>query len=103
MSLKYILCPVTGGEEDGPALRLALQVAAGFEAHVRALFVRSSVAAAIPYLGEGLTGAVVENIVAAAGKASDESLVAANQHVQKAVAEAKVPEGALSVRVTAAR
>lgn len=100
MGLKYILCPVTGGDEDGPALRAALQVASQFQAHVRALFVRSSVAAAIPYLGEGLTGAVVENIVAAASRASDESLVAANQHVAKALADCRVAETSLSIRVT---
>lgn len=100
MALKYVLCPVTGGEEDGPALRAALHVGAAFEAHVRALFVRSSVVAAIPYLGEGLTGAVVENIVAAASKASDDSLTAASTHVKQALADTRMSEAALSVRVT---
>ncbi len=100
MALQYVLCPVTGGEEDGPALRAALKVAARFDAHVRALFVRSSVSAAIPYLGEGLTGTIVENIVAAAAKASDESMISAKSHVDAALASAGVEVSKLSIRVT---
>ncbi|MCC6919956.1 MAG: universal stress protein [Alphaproteobacteria bacterium] len=99
MGLNYVLCPVTGGEEDGPALRAALGIALGFNAHVRALFVRSSVVAAIPYLGEGLTGTVVENIIAAANKASDESFIEAKRHIDQAVAACKATEASLSVRV----
>lgn len=99
MALKYILCPVTGGAEDGPALAAALMLGAKFEAHVRALFVRSSVTAAIPYLGEGLTGSVIENIVQAAAKASDESLAEAKAHVDAALAAASAGEGAVSIRV----
>lgn len=100
MSLSYILCPVTGGEEDAPALRAALAVAAGFNAHVRALFVRSSVSAAIPYLGEGLTGGVVENIIAAAGKASDESLLASQAHLRDAIAASGADPASISIHVT---
>ena len=100
MALQYVLCPVTGGEEDGPALRAALKVAARFDAHVRALFVRSSVSAAIPYLGEGLTGTIVENIVAAASKASDDAMVAAKTHVDAALGGCGVDASKLSIRVT---
>lgn len=100
MALKYILCPVTGGAEDAPALAAALQLGKRFEAHVRALFVRSSVTAAIPYLGEGLTGGVIENIVEAAAKASDDSLAAAKRHVDEALAKAGAGEADISIRVT---
>jgi nucleotide-binding universal stress UspA family protein len=99
MALQYVLCPVTGGEEDGPALRAALKVAARFDAHVRALFVRSSVSAAIPYLGEGLTGTIVENIVAAAAKASDEAMIAAKLHVDAALQACDVDASKMSIRV----
>lgn len=99
MALKYILCPVTGGAEDGPALAAALHLGQRFGAHVRALFVRSSVTAAIPYLGEGLTGSVIDNIVQAASKASDDSLTAANTHVAAALKSAGAAESAISIRV----
>lgn len=99
MGLKYILCPVTGGEEDKVALETALRVATPFDAHVRALFVRSSVSAAIPYLGEGLTGTVVESIVAAANRASDESLETARRHVDAALGAARIDASRLSMRV----
>lgn len=99
MALNYILCPVTGGAEDAPALNAALLLARRFEAHVRALFVRSSVAATIPYLGEGLTGAVIENIVDAATKAADQSLAAAKAHVDAALTASRLDPAALSIRV----
>ncbi len=99
MALKYILCPITGGAEDRPALDAALLLGERFEAHVRALFVRSSVTEAIPYLGEGLTAGVIDNIVQAAGKAADESLGAARQHLQSAVAAAGTADNAVSIRV----
>ena len=99
MGLNYVLCPVTGGEEDGAALRAALRGALAFDAHVRALFVRSSVVAAIPYLGEGLTGTVVESIIAAANKASDESFIEARRHIEEAISACKAKEASLSIRV----
>lgn len=99
MTLKYILCPVTGGAEDGPALAASLHLARRFEAHVRALFVRSSVTAAIPYLGEGLTGSVIDSIVQAASKASDDSLTAANEHVAAALKAAGAGDDDFSIRV----
>lgn len=99
MALKYILCPVTGGEEDAPALAAALRLGAQFQAHVRALFIRSSVTAAIPYLGEGLTGNVIESIVLAASRASDESLTAAKAHVDAALVSAGLSDQMLSIRV----
>ncbi len=99
MAMNYILCPVTGGAEDRPALESALLLAKRFQAHARALFVRSSVTATIPYLGEGLTGAVIENIVEAASKAADESLAAAKGHVDEALAGAGLDPQILSIRV----
>lgn len=100
MAVNYILCPVTGGAEDGPALAAALRLGQRFQAHVRALFVRSSVTAAIPYLGEGLTGNVIDNIVVAASRASDESLAAAKRHVDAALAAIGGGEADISIRVT---
>lgn len=99
MALKYILCPVTGGAEDGPALRAALLLGRRFEAHVRALFVRASITEAIPYLGDGLTGGVIESLVQSAAKASDESLAAAKAHVDAALAASGMAAISLSVRV----
>lgn len=93
MSQHVILCPVFGGDEDQAALRLAVSAAAAIDGHVRALFVRPSVSAAIPYLGEGLTGAVVENIVKAANEAADQSLAIAREHI----AALKLPDGQLSL------
>ena len=80
-------------------MRAALKVAGRFEAHVRALFVKAGIVSTIPYVGEGLTGAMVENIVQAARRAADESLVAAREHVETALKEGGLEASRLSIRV----
>ncbi len=66
MSLKTILVPLAGIDGDTVALSAALKVAREFDAHVDALFVSLDPRDAVPMLGEGMSGAMVEEIMRAA-------------------------------------
>lgn len=63
MPLKTILVPLTGTACDPTALKGALTLARAFDAHVEALFVKLDPRDAVPMLGEGMSGAMVEEIM----------------------------------------
>lgn len=64
--LKHLLVPMTGLPADRAALAAALGLARAFDAHVDALFIRQHPADAVPLLGEGMSGAMIDDIVRAA-------------------------------------
>lgn len=65
-SIKKILACI-GEPESAPAtLALALKVAAKLQAHVEALHVRIDPASAVPLVGEGMSGAMIEEMLAVA-------------------------------------
>lgn len=64
--LKNLLVPLTGQPTDRAALTAGLMIARNFDAHVDALFVRQHPADAVPLLGEGMSGAMIDEIVRAA-------------------------------------
>jgi nucleotide-binding universal stress UspA family protein len=66
MGLKTILAAVTGQETDGATLAIATAIARRFNAHIDALHVRGDPRDAIPFLGEGASGVLIEQIMAAA-------------------------------------
>lgn len=63
---KHLLVPLTGQPTDRAALAAALGLARLFNAHVDALFIRRHPADAVPMLGEGMSGAMIDDIVRAA-------------------------------------
>ncbi len=65
MSIKTILVPLNGGGSDPVALSSAFAVARLFEAHVDALFVKLDPRDSVPMLGEGMSGAMVDEIMRA--------------------------------------
>ena len=71
MSYVKILAPLTGGASDATVLASAFAAAAPFKAHVVALFVRTDPAEAVPFLSEGVSGAMAQEMVDAAKSASD--------------------------------
>lgn len=87
MSLKTILVPMAGAEGDTVALKAALMVAHDFDAHVEALFVKLDPRDAVPMLGEGMSGAMVEEIMRAAEGEASEHLAAARRHFEAVVAD----------------
>jgi len=103
MSFKKILAPLTGGRRDATVLASAFAAGRPFNAHVIALFVRPDPSDALPYFGEGVSGAVVQEIIeasrAAADKAAEEAraaLKAAAGLAQATITERPASSGALS-------
>lgn len=75
MGVRRIVVPLVGVESERKALALAFRAGAATGAHVDALFVLPDPNEALPYLGEGLTGGMIEDILASAqarGKACGE-------------------------------
>ncbi|HTP85068.1 MAG TPA: universal stress protein [Alphaproteobacteria bacterium] len=70
MALKVILAAVTGQDTDNAALGIGAALARRFNAHVDALHVKGDPRDAIPFLGEGASGVLIEQIMAAAERDS---------------------------------
>lgn len=75
-AFKTILVPVCDHASASASLDLAFRLAGEFAAHVTALHVRTDAAAAVPLMGEGMSGAMVEEMLSvaerhAAGRAAD--------------------------------
>ncbi len=72
MSFGTILAPVGDVDSGFPALELAFAVGRSFSAHVDVLHVSADPRQVIPYVGEGLSGALIDEVVAAAATDSGE-------------------------------
>lgn len=68
MTYRVILTCLTDTETATPTLELALTVTRDFEARLEVLHVRADPASAVPLVGEGMSGAMVEEMLAAAEK-----------------------------------
>lgn len=77
MAIKTIMAPISGGETDAAMLDVALAVARRFEAHIEVLHVRGDPRDAVPFLGEGASGALIEQIMSAAQRDADQRAVRA--------------------------
>ena len=77
MTIRKIIAPLTGGERDRVVLASAFAAAKPFAAHVVALFVLPDPAEAMPFVGEGVSATVVQEIVDVAKEAADRAAVSA--------------------------
>lgn len=91
MTLKTILAPVSGAARDALTLAAALTVARDFDAHVEALFVRLPASASVPMIGEGVSGAVIEQLMNAADEEWSRREEAARHAFERAVGDFDVP------------
>ncbi len=66
MSLRTLLVPVTGREDHQAVVETALMLAKKYNSHLTALHVRPDPRSAIPFIGEGLTAEVVQDLCEAA-------------------------------------
>ncbi len=66
MTLKIVLAVVGGRDSDTATLDVALNVARRFNAHIEALHIKGDQRDAIPFLGEGASGVLIEQIMTAA-------------------------------------
>jgi nucleotide-binding universal stress UspA family protein len=68
MSIKSILVPVTGQRQGPAAIQAAFSLAKRFEAHVEGLHVLPDPGAAVPYVSEGMSGDMIQQICDATEK-----------------------------------
>ncbi|NBB83697.1 MAG: universal stress protein [Alphaproteobacteria bacterium] len=66
MTIRTILAPVSGLDQDDATLATAFTVADAFDAHVDVLFAEASAAEAVPMVGEGVSSTVIEQLMRAA-------------------------------------
>lgn len=72
MAIRKILLPLTGTAAGGAALQTALRIARIWNAHVTALHVRVDSRDVAPLAGEGLSGAMIEEMMIATEKESSD-------------------------------
>jgi len=70
--MKSILAPVDGGAASEAVLQAAFVVGREFKSHVNVLHVQPDPKAAIPLLGEGMSGAMIEDMITMAEKEGDD-------------------------------
>ncbi len=63
MAVKVILAAVSTPETARPALQAAFAVGRRFRAHVYALHVRPDLRSTVPYIGEGMSGAMLDDMM----------------------------------------
>ena len=68
MAIRKLLLPLTGTAAGGAALDTAVQIARIWNAHVTALHVRVDSRDVAPLAGEGLSGAMIEEMMSATEK-----------------------------------
>ena len=72
MGIKVVLTPLYGIPSDESALATAVAVARKFAAHVDVMHVRADPRTMIPYIGEGMSGALIEEMITSAEQQADE-------------------------------
>jgi nucleotide-binding universal stress UspA family protein len=70
MSIRSVLVPLDGASDNLALLNAALAVARDFSAHLDALHVRADARDVAPMFGEGMSGEMMEEMIAAAERAS---------------------------------
>ncbi|HUO89474.1 MAG TPA: universal stress protein [Rhizomicrobium sp.] len=87
-SFAKILAPLTGGARDAAVLASAFAAARPFNAHVAGLVVRPDATEALPFYGEGVSPAVMQEIADVSKRVSDEANRAARASLMAAAKEA---------------
>jgi nucleotide-binding universal stress UspA family protein len=90
MSYRIILVPLFGVDADAAALHAAITVGRRFDAHILGLFVRIDPRDVIPVIGEGVSAAVIEQLMQASEAETNRRRDAAYAHFEAAVGGAGV-------------
>ncbi len=83
MTIRKILVPLVGAERDDGALAMAAVAAKELGAHVEGFFVRPDPNETLPFMGEGVAGPVIQDILSAAKDAADHAAARAKATVEK--------------------
>jgi nucleotide-binding universal stress UspA family protein len=84
MAYRKILVPLTGGTRDAQILSTAFDIAKAFGSHVSALYVRPDPSEVLPYLGEGVSAGVIQEIMDASRAASNRASAVARTALDQA-------------------
>ncbi|NWG45542.1 MAG: universal stress protein [Alphaproteobacteria bacterium] len=77
--LKKILVPLIGDVRDRATLETAFRLAGQVKAHCEVVHIAPDPRTTLPYLGEGVTGAVIDDYLTAAQEASDRAAARARE------------------------
>ncbi|MDP1626802.1 universal stress protein [Parvibaculum sp.] len=91
MSVRKILVPLAGRPEDDEVLATALSVARDFKAQLVGLFARPDPSEALPYLGDGVSGQVIEDLMQAAREGADQASARVRAALEKSAAAMGIP------------
>src|SRR5437868_8272531 len=91
MAYRTILVPLVGTARDTVVLRHGFELAKTFASHVAALFIRPDPAEVIPYLGDGISASVVQEVIDASREAAKVATAAARSAFERAAKDAGVP------------
>ncbi|HEV7369112.1 universal stress protein [Arenibaculum sp.] len=89
--LRKILLPLSGSPREAAALRAAFALVRTFGAHLEGLFARVDPRDAVPLLGEGMSGTIVDDIMGTVEAESMQAARAARAAFEAARAAAGVP------------
>jgi nucleotide-binding universal stress UspA family protein len=90
MAIRKLLLPLTGTEAGVAALATALLIARIWDAHVTALHVRVDARDVAPLAGEGLSGAMIEEMMSATEKESSDRAHAVRSMFERFVTDHQV-------------
>ena len=93
MPIRKVLLPLTGTEAGGAALATAWMVARTFCAHLACIHVRLDSRDVAPLAGEGLSGAMIEEMMSASESESGQRAAAASAAFDRFVAAHDIPAG----------
>ncbi|MBT7568676.1 MAG: universal stress protein [Rhodospirillaceae bacterium] len=91
MSYKVILSPIDGGEACRRALGSAYEIAKTSAGHIQALHVKTDSKEAVPLLGEGMSGSMIEEMIDLADRDANERARTAKAMVDEFAAENNIP------------
>ncbi|MDO8289918.1 MAG: universal stress protein [Parvibaculum sp.] len=91
MAVRKILVPLSGVATEAAVLGTAMTVAKTFGAQLVGLFVRADPTEALPFLGDGVSGQVVEQLMQAAKEGSDKASAKARAMFVDAATKADLP------------
>jgi nucleotide-binding universal stress UspA family protein len=91
MAYRKILVPLTGAERDAQLLEAAFEVAKAFGSHVAGVYVRPDAGEVLPYLGEGVSAGVIQEIMDASREASNRAAAAARATLDRVAQAAGAP------------
>lgn len=87
MTIRTVLAPLTGGAVCETVAQAAARLARAFNAHLIGLHVRTDPATAVPYVADGLTADMVQELVNSAERVGAERALEARKIFEKIIAE----------------